>query len=762
MAPAAAVLAGAASGGGLAATSGGAGFGLDAVRQLSSVAEVNRLLHEASARERAIDNELEQLLSKRGELQHCLVELHTSTEEMLQVMKAEAEALAASTGDTAALAEKVSRKVRELDTAQSRVQATLGHIGVVLDRMHAVEGIQAALAREDYEAAAECVARYLELEDELGAAAAAGAVGAEAAGGGEAESRQAQEQAKVLLEGRAKLEEVVRSRGRAAARAGDHADVLRFTRLTRPLRLQQEGVELLTGFLRRLVGERAREDYDALVDSFAAAGEGGRAADYLGTLTNLFKDVAAAVDEHLELIRDTFGPELGLAALQSIHTECDVHGTKLLQRYADYRRLARIAGQIGMRKRDDTTAEAAPVEPRQVEAFLEELLLLCQRSEEYTQFLLARMGEVTAPAPLPPARETALRGGAFNSAVRELLSYYISLEEYYMEESVAKAIRIDEPVADSATTSMVDDSFFVLLKAGRRSMGTGKAPSVVAILNQINAVLSGLYRGALASKLVGAAGRLVGAAPSEPGEPAGPGAAAAAAAFNNADVSASYVGKLRQQLEDLAGQLFHQANDRDRIKLVLADLGKTSSDFRQLATKALDQLCGGLMPRLRPVLDDAAAASYELSEADLAPGGGASGWPQALLLAFAVHLAWLQPLLAPGAYDSLVHLVLDKVVARLEAVLSQKRFTQLGGMQLEKDVRLLVGGLSDMTTRTVRDKFARLSQMATLLTLETVGEVLDYWGDAGAIAWRLTDNDVRQTLSQRIDFSPHEILALKL
>lgn len=112
----------------------------------------------------------------------------------------------------------------------------------------------------------------------------------------------------VLLEGRAKLEEVVRSRGRAAARAGDHADVLRFTRLTRPLRLQQEGVELLTGFLRRLVADRAREDYDALVDSFAVAGEGGRSADYLGTLTNLFKDVAAAVDEHLELIRDTFGP----------------------------------------------------------------------------------------------------------------------------------------------------------------------------------------------------------------------------------------------------------------------------------------------------------------------------------------------------------------------------------------------------------------------------------------------------------------------
>ena len=92
-------------------------------------------------------------------------------------------------------------------------------------------------------------------------------------------------------------------------------------------------------------------------------------------------------------------------------------------------------------------------------------------------------------------------------------------------------------------------------------MGTGKAPSVVAILNQINSLLATLYRNALASKLQGAAGRLAGAAPAEPGDPPGAGAAAAAVAFNNAEVSAGYVGKLRQQLEDLAGQCFHAAND---------------------------------------------------------------------------------------------------------------------------------------------------------------------------------------------------------
>jgi hypothetical protein len=138
----------------------------------------------------------------------------------------------------------------------------------------------------------------------------------------------------------------------------------------------------------------------------------------------------------------------------------------------------------------------------------------------------------------------------------------------FLSVFIFQAIRIDEVPADSLTSSMVDDVFFVLLKAGRRAMGTGKAPSVVAILNQLNMLLSTIYRNATTSRLAGAASRAAAAAPSEPSAAAGKGAAAAAVAFNNADVSAAYVAKLRQQLEELAGQVFSSANDRDRIKLV--------------------------------------------------------------------------------------------------------------------------------------------------------------------------------------------------
>ena len=59
-----------------------------------------------------------------------------------------------------------------------------------------------------------------------------------------------------------------------------------------------------------------------------------------------------------------------------------------------------------------------------------------------------------------------------------------------------------------------------------------------------------------------------------------------------------------------------------------------------------------------------------------------------------------------------------QVVERLEAVLQLQRFTQLGGLQLERDVRMLTGALGEVTQRTVRDKFSRLAQMATLLSVE--------------------------------------------
>lgn len=82
---------------------------------------------------------------------------------------------------------------------------------------------------------------------------------------------------------------------------------------------------------------------------------------------------------------------------------------------------------------------------------------------------------------------------------------------------------------------------------------------------------------------------------------------------------------------------------------------------------------------------------------------------------------------------------------------------------MDRDARTLVGHFSNMTQRTVRDKFARLTQTATILNLEKVSEILDYWGDnSGPMTWRLTPTEVRRVLGLRVDFKPEVIAALKL
>ena len=47
---------------------------------------------------------------------------------------------------------------------------------------------------------------------------------------------------------------------------------------------------------------------------------------------------------------------------------------------------------------------------------------------------------------------------------------------------------------------------------------------------------------------------------------------------------------------------------------------------------------------------------------------------------------------------------------------------QLGGLQFDKELRSLVGYLTAVTQWTIRDKFARLTQIATILNLERVRE----------------------------------------
>ncbi|KAK6785318.1 hypothetical protein RDI58_018773 [Solanum bulbocastanum] len=715
---------------------------LEEVRNLTDVGDMTRLLHECIAYQRALDLELDTILSHRSDLDKQLSGLQKSA-QVLDIVKADADHLFSNISSTSLLADQVSAKVRQLDLGQSRVNDTLLRIDAIVDRSNCLDGVRKALASEDFESAANYVQTFLQLDAKYKDSAAS-------------------DQRDQLLASKKQLEGIVRRKLADAVDQRDHSTVLRFIRLYPPLALEEEGLQVYVAYLKKVIAMRSRLEYEQLVEMMSdQQGSSQNQLNFVSCLTNLFKDIVLAIEENDETLRSLCGEDGIVYAICELQEECDSRGSTIIKKYMEYRKLAKVTSEINSYKSDLLSVGIEGPDPRDIEVYLEEILSLTQLGEDYTGYMISKIRGLSSVDPeLGPRATKAFRSGNFSKVVQDITGYYVILEGYFMVENVRKAIKIDELVFDSLTTSMVDDVFYVLQSCCRRSISTSNINSVIAVLSSAVSLLGGEFNEALQQKVrepnLGAKLFTGGVAVQKTGTEI-------ATALNNMDVSGEYALKLRHEIEEQCAEVFSAPADRERVKSCLSELNETSNGFKKALNIGLEQLVATVTPRIRPVLDTVATISYELSESEYADNEVNDPWVQRLLHAVETNVAWLQPLMTANNYDSLVHLVIDFVVKRLEVIMMQKRFSQLGGLQLDRDIRALVSYFSNMTQRTVRDKFARLTQMATILNLEKVSEILDFWGEnAGPMTWRLTPAEVRRVLSLRVDFKSEAISALKL
>jgi hypothetical protein len=124
----------------------------------------------------------------------------------------------------------------------------------------------------------------------------------------------------------------------------------------------------------------------------------------------------------------------------TLRDRCAVQGSQILTRFAEHRKLQQVVVDATAAAR---TGAAPPVDPVQVDALLSEMRGLCACGQEFSAVMLATMQAAAAPRALPAAASESLRTGALGSSLRELQASYVVLEEYYMQQGVAKAIAID-------------------------------------------------------------------------------------------------------------------------------------------------------------------------------------------------------------------------------------------------------------------------------------------------------------------------------
>ena len=112
-------------------------------------------------------------------------------------------------------------------------------------------------------------------------------------------------------------------------------------------------------------------------------------------------------------------------------------------------------------------------------------------------------------------------------------------------------------------------------------------------------------------------------------------------------------------------------------------------------------------------------------------------WIQGVLINLHNLLNNFRPRLSPASFDQLVSFLTNTVASTLERAVLKSKFTGLGnislkiecrhlysgGIQFDRELRSLVNFLTGVTSQTVRDRFARLQQISTVLNLEKPNEV---------------------------------------
>eukprot|EP00903_Cladosiphon_okamuranus_P008470 g8137.t1 len=243
---------------------------------------------------------------------------------------------------------------------------------------------------------------------------------------------------------------------------------------------------------------------------------------------------------------------------------------------------------------------------------------------------------------------------------------------------------------------------------------------------------------------------------------------------NTLEACSSFAVRLREMLERDAHAAFGgvggggAGHDTERVVSCLQGLGSTRALFSRAASDCLEEVLNRLRQVLRTVvsshLGEKSAVSYQLSENQYAANEAEDPFAQALV-EYLRHL--LEPYRPPGGLSESLFLELLTLVAgylakRLEIALRRRLFTQLGGLQLDKDLRCIMGFFTQQAGRGAREPFSRLAQMSLLLNLERPQDAMDYWEPGSPLQAQLTADEVVGVLQQREDFAREDLASLVL
>ncbi|KAM9968545.1 hypothetical protein ACTFIW_007695 [Dictyostelium discoideum] len=129
-----------------------------------SIDDAKKYLQNLISRDKAIEINLKQHIKLKDDLEIQMESFDNEIPEYLTLSLKKSNELNNRISSTCQLAENLSSKVKKLDNIRERIKDTLKKVDDIIDLKNCIEGVQISIEKEDYEGAAFHINRYLSID----------------------------------------------------------------------------------------------------------------------------------------------------------------------------------------------------------------------------------------------------------------------------------------------------------------------------------------------------------------------------------------------------------------------------------------------------------------------------------------------------------------------------------------------------------------------------------------------------------------------
>lgn len=715
-----------------------------------------------SKQEQDLELELEKLYSRASHLCQSESRSLAYAGEQHKQVPAAIKKLQETLQQTSGVADELSGRVRKLDMVCGRVSETLKLVNDMRELHECSDHVKEAIWSKDYEQAAKYVARFRAAKDAL------------PPGTDDASVRK-------MREAEQELGGIVRNNFETAMAQLDNESVSRYAKLFHPLGIAGEGVDKYVAFIRRMLADKCNAAFQLLTKSSGKHTDAGP-TPHAETLTSIFVAIAELVQKYQQSVEEEFGPENFLAVVRGLLDESDVQGMRVVDRFAqDHIHIFALQNSCDM---------------KQIGMVLEETALITQRTQQFSAYIRGVSESVVEIVPDKEAFIKSLPAGhseidglpeaKLMERVQSLVSSYVEVENHFLVNSVGKAISetdtlyADDP--DQFTTTVIDESFFVLQQSMFRAITTCDINAVCAVVNHVNGAISGEIRTALAANLteskrlygnwvanvkhlsppvngehplhtmfLDAEGRLRNPLTSASSWPH---------SLNNLQECVGYMDKLKESTEEAFDEYFpSEGPDKDKrvmFQQLLEAFDATKAELESLHTTSCKDVIAMIKCHLSPMLQPLSSLDYEINEAQYQDFQVNDPFAREFNSKAEMINQHLRSVLNPISCEEIMQQLAEQTCRRIEssALNKNKKFSIFGALQFESDVRALCSFFTSVSEHALRHKFARLFEMSSILNLESTEELRDLCNEMRT--WRLTSEEMQKLLISRTDFDATE------